>query len=128
MADKALIVRDPVTLTRKDRTDRIKDMMERILAEDMRTVRLQKHMFKEEAELNRLGLSVKEQKAVRAWELPKKETPFGLVASHERVMARIRRDEAKQAIQLNVTNMAIQLPPKQDDDVAPVIVDVEPSK
>ncbi len=128
MADKGLVVRDPKTLTRQDRTDRIRDLMDDIIENDIRDVRLKRFMYKNDEELKAAKLSPQQIAKVRAWETRKADAPMGLIAAHERVMARIRKDEANKSIQLNVMNMSIQLPQKQEDEQEPVVIDVEPSK
>jgi hypothetical protein len=112
-------------LVRKRRQDEIKALMTRQVHIDLRLVGLARHALKDEEELDQAGLTAREKRVVRAWELPRREIPFALQSAHERVTALVRREGQDPKVTLNVERAVIKLPDSGDDEDAPVVIDAQ---
>lgn len=93
-----------------------------------RHVSLKRHMFKTEEELDAVlpPLTRQDRALIRQWEEPKKTTAFGIESSARLVEAEIRAKADKPSFKINVENAVISLPEKQDETIAPVVIDVVP--
>lgn len=116
-------------LRKEKRQNAMAQILERVLRKDLKAVRLRQFMFLTDDELSAGMFTAQQKRMIRAWEEPKKTAPAGLMASHEMVMALLRREEPQKQLTVNVQNMAvIRLPEKAEDDSEPVVIDVEPAR
>lgn len=113
-------------LRRKKRDAWIEAKVHQLVSSSLRDVDLKRHVFKTDEELTAEGLSKQAIAKVRQWELPKKAISFALEASNQHVTAMLRAKQEQANVRINVENMnVVQLPPKQAETTAPVVIEVE---
>ena len=105
----------------------IQRIIQRRIRRDLRVIDLANHAFKDDAELEQLGLSERDKRIARAWEQPKRHVPFALESAAKRVESKVRAEETKKT-EINVENMTVLLPEKREDEKAPIYIDVDTTK
>lgn len=114
-----------------ERDAHLKVVVSQVMADAAGHVLLKRHMFKTEDELDAVlpPLTKQQRKIIRQWEEPKKATAFGVESSAKLIEAKTRAEGEKKGVRINVENMnVIQLPPKQAETLAPVVIEVEVDK
>jgi len=125
LADKA----ERKALRRKKRDEGLALKLQRVTYSSLSDVDLKRHVFKTDEELVALGLNPEQRAKVRQWELPKKAISFALEASNQHVTAMLRAKQEQGTVRINVENMnVVQLPPKQAETAAPLVIEVEVEK
>lgn len=112
-------------LTRIRRDEVIKHKLSGVLLDAARKVELRRHAFKTDEELTALGLKDHEKRLVRQWEEAKRNAAYALESSSKQIEAHMRGQADKQAVKINVENATIVLPEKKDEEMQPVIIDVQ---
>lgn len=115
---------------RRDRIAIVRERIHKILQEDVATVALAQHAFKDEEEMDAAWLTTRQRRIAREWEKPKKEVAMALQASADRVVAMLRQEQEKPKVQMNIERAVIKLPSndEQEDEFGPgIVIDVEAS-
>jgi len=125
LADKA----ERKALRRKKRDEGLALKLQRVTYSSLSDVDLKRHVFKTDDELIALGLTPEQREKVRQWQLPKKAISFAIEASNQHVTAMLRAKQEQGSVRINVENMnVVQLPPKQAETAAPLVIEVEVDK
>src|SRR5262245_8411467 len=111
----------------RKRQTRLADAMLNVQLVAMAHHELKKHVFKTEEHLRSIGLTPEQISLVRGWEQAKRNTPFALESSSTIATSMLRRENEGGKVTVNVENMnVIKLPEKQDEVIAPVVIDIVP--
>jgi hypothetical protein len=125
MTERARLKKERIARRREARMDELKTFIASIKFDAAKITNLRRHMFKDDEELTKLGLTKQQKAIVRQFEEPKKATAFGVESAAKLVESEVRAAADKQKFQINVQNATIALPEKQDETVPPVYIDVQ---
>lgn len=124
ITERARLKAERKSLIRQRRDAELKALVSSVKLDAARIVNLRRLMFADEAELDARGLTAQQKKIVRQFEEPKKATAFGVESAAKLIEAETRSHAEKQTVKINVENATIVLPEKEDETIAPVVIDV----
>lgn len=102
----------------------LRTLVSSVKLDSARIVNLRRHMFKDDEDLDKLGLTKQQKRVVRQFEEPKKSTAFGVESAAKLIEAETRAQAEKASVKINVENATIVLPEKKEETIAPVFIDV----